>query len=277
MSEREMKDNLKEELQRIAERKKAAQAYLLEDTDSAALLKLAGEFAKMLGASEADTIEVYGEKPNLISVADVREKLVKDVYIRPYDSPVKVYIVPHAEDMNVQAQNALLKTLEEPPQYVVILLLTGNSEAFLPTILSRCVKLSSGASDRRDGSGQEEEAEAEALSLVDGLFRGVASLSTEKEIGTAAALAKKKQFASSILDRFELWYRDILLMKMGGNKAPLVLQSERSALSYLAGKMRYEGIGAAIRETENTRSRLTANVNTDISFEVLVMALRKAM
>ena len=46
-----------------------------------------------------------------------------------------------AEKMNQQAQNALLKTIEEPPAYAVILLLTINAESFLPTILSRCVTL----------------------------------------------------------------------------------------------------------------------------------------
>lgn len=88
-----------------------------------------------------DIIEVTHDKPNTIGVDDIREQVVADVQVRPYSSPYKVYIIPDAEKMNQQAQNALLKTIEEPPEYVVILLLTTNSAAFLPTILSRCVML----------------------------------------------------------------------------------------------------------------------------------------
>ncbi len=56
------------------------------------------------------------------------------ILVRPYSSYYKIYIVDEAEKMTVQAQNALLKTIEEPPSYAVILLLTTNPEAFLPTI-----------------------------------------------------------------------------------------------------------------------------------------------
>ena len=66
---------------------------------------------------------------------DIREQLVGDVQIKPYQSKYKIYIVPDAEKMNVQAQNALLKTIEEPPAYAVILFLTTNASSFLPTIL----------------------------------------------------------------------------------------------------------------------------------------------
>ena len=81
------------------------------------------------------------ENPNQISVDDVRQQINNDIVIRPYSSSHKVYIVDEAEKMNIAAQNALLKTIEEPPEYAVILLLTTNIDAFLPTILSRCITL----------------------------------------------------------------------------------------------------------------------------------------
>ncbi len=61
----------------------------------------------------------------------------KDAYIRPYAGERKVYIIPLADTMQAPAQNSLLKVLEEPPAYCVILLLAENANAFLPTILSR--------------------------------------------------------------------------------------------------------------------------------------------
>ena len=86
-------------------------------------------------------IYVRHEKAGSIGVDDVREQIVNDAGIRPYSSPYKIYIVDQAELLTPQAQNALLKTIEEPPEYAVIFLLTTNSDAFLPTILSRCTVL----------------------------------------------------------------------------------------------------------------------------------------
>lgn len=94
-----------------------------------------------LGNNQPDIIYLTHEKPNTISVADIREQINHDIEIKPYSSKYKVYIVDEAEKMNQQAQNALLKTIEEPPAYAVILLLTENAEILLPTIRSRCVML----------------------------------------------------------------------------------------------------------------------------------------
>lgn len=90
--------------------------------------------------NQPDIIRVTHEKPNTIGVEDIR-KITGDVAIKPYSSKRKIYIINEAEKMTVQAQNALLKTLEEPPAYVVILLLTTNVDALLQTIQSRCVLL----------------------------------------------------------------------------------------------------------------------------------------
>ena len=57
------------------------------------------------------------------------------------DSEYKIYIIPDANKMTEQAQNALLKTIEEPPVYAIIILLTENCDSLLPTIRSRCVTL----------------------------------------------------------------------------------------------------------------------------------------
>ena len=80
------------------------------------------------------------DKRTDLSVDDIR-RVISDVPIRPYGSPYKVYILPDADKMTPQAQNALLKTLEEPPAYAVLLLLAASLSAFLPTVLSRCVAL----------------------------------------------------------------------------------------------------------------------------------------
>ncbi len=89
--------------------------------------------------SNPDLIYIRHSKENIISVDDIRESLVQDIQIKPYNGLYKVYIIDEAEKLTVQAQNALLKTIEEPPEYSVIIFLTNNADIFLQTILSRCI------------------------------------------------------------------------------------------------------------------------------------------
>ena len=96
---------------------------------------------KAMSDSHPDIITITHEKPGSIGVDDIRLKLRDDVVIKPYESKHKIYIIPEGEKMTVAAQNALLKTLEEPPSYIVIIILTSNINAFLPTITSRCIVL----------------------------------------------------------------------------------------------------------------------------------------
>ena len=263
------------ELLEIAKKGKIAQAYLLEGADDRALREAAESFAAAIGASAADTIFPEREKPNLISVSDVRSALVATAGIRPYDSPYKVYVIEHAELMNPQAQNALLKTLEEPPEYVVILLLTNNAKIFLPTILSRCVKLSDTVEAPQD-TAESPEAE-EARKLADAFFRESAGLSTERVLFYTAEFVKKKLYYPQILDRFLVWYRDILMAKTAGNTEQSVLLREKTTIRTLAEKMENEAISRCIGEVHETRRRLEQNVNTEISLEMLVLSQQKAV
>ncbi len=91
--------------------------------------------------NQPDIIKVTHEKPNTVSIDDIREQVNNDIVIKPYSSRYKIYIIADADMMSVQAQNAILKTIEEPPEYAIIMLLTENAETLLPTIRSRCVML----------------------------------------------------------------------------------------------------------------------------------------
>ena len=93
------------------------------------------------GGNQPDIIRIMHEKPNTIGVGDIRTQVNDDIMIRPYSSKYKIYIIADADMMSVEAQNALLKTIEEPPEYAVIMLLTENAETLLPTIRSRCVMM----------------------------------------------------------------------------------------------------------------------------------------
>ena len=91
---------------------------------------------KAQSQNHPDIIYVKHEKPNTISIDEIREQLINDVMIKPYSSPYKIYIIDEAQKLTLQAQNALLKTIEEPPAYAVVMLLADNPDALLPTISS---------------------------------------------------------------------------------------------------------------------------------------------
>ena len=95
-----------------------------------------------------DLAIIEGEKQ--ISVETIRDLLVRTIHLRPNESEARVYIVDASNGMTLQAQNALLKSLEEPPANVFILLVASNREGLLETVLSRCAVVSLRAGESRD-------------------------------------------------------------------------------------------------------------------------------
>ncbi len=88
-----------------------------------------------------DVIYVKPTKKSGYGVSDVRNQMVGDINIKPYRSRYKIYVITEADTMTVQAQNSILKTIEEPPEYGLFFLLATNSQKFLQTIVSRTVKM----------------------------------------------------------------------------------------------------------------------------------------
>ena len=83
---------------------------------------------------------LINEEGSAIKIEQIRNMQVK-IAEKPINSDYKVYLINEAELMTVEAQNCLLKTLEEPPEYIVIILITSNENKVLNTIKSRCMKL----------------------------------------------------------------------------------------------------------------------------------------
>ncbi len=95
---------------------------------------------KVLGDVHPDFITIDDPEKKTVPV-DLIRKAREDIYIRPNEAEHKIYLFPRGQDMRVEAQNALLKVLEEPPAYGVFILLTDNPEKLLPTVRSRCTLL----------------------------------------------------------------------------------------------------------------------------------------
>ncbi len=159
-------EQMKEHMQYALLNDKVSHAYIISGEDGSGKKLIAGIFAralqcenkkeqgqymeacnecpsciKAISGNHPDIITVTHEKTASIGVDDIRTKLRDDVVIKPYESRYKIYIIPEGEKMTTAAQNALLKTLEEPPSYIVIIILTNNLNVFLPTIISRCIHL----------------------------------------------------------------------------------------------------------------------------------------
>lgn len=133
----------KEILSKSIETGNISHAYLFFGNSGIGKLKLACEFAKKI--LKTDNLESHPdfkliskkEDKKDILVEQVRKEVIDDVYIVPAAGDRKVYIIDEAQDLNIAAQNTLLKTLEEPPKYIIIILVASNISSFLTTILSR--------------------------------------------------------------------------------------------------------------------------------------------
>ncbi len=148
----------KELLKHIIDTDNIAHSYMFVGKDSIGKSLFAKEFAKAIlcldkekpcnkckSCIEFNTynnpdFNILEPEANSIKTDKIRE-LTKKVYEKPVISDRKVYIINDSNCMTKEAQNSLLKTLEEPPEYVTIILITSNENIFLPTIKSRCTKI----------------------------------------------------------------------------------------------------------------------------------------
>lgn len=258
-----------------------------------------------IGKNQPDIIYLTHEKPNTISVDDVRKQINGDIGIKPYSSRYKIYIVDEAEKMNVQAQNALLKTIEEPPAYAVILLLTTNADAFLPTIRSRCVTLDcKPAKDAKvreflmkqcqipdykadicvafaQGNvgramllaGSERFNELKDFTLQ--ILRRIGDIPDYDILQELKPLNDFKEEIKDFFDLLLLWYRDVLLYKASGQEEQLIFQDQSFEIMQQAQKSTYAGLQNILEAIETAKRRIQANVNFELTLELLLMTIKE--
>ena len=314
-----------EHLKNAIRMEKVSHAYILNGESSAGKMMLAEAFATALQCeahgdepcmncrschqaaehNQPDIIYVTHEKPNVISVDDIRHQLNNDIVIKPYSSKYKIYIVDEAEKMNLQAQNALLKTIEEPPAYGIILLLTTNADAFLPTILSRCITLNLksvnedliksylmkkyqipdyqadvcaafaqgnvGKAIQLASSGEFNELKSAALSLL----KKLDDMDLYELNGCIKQINDFKPKINEYFDLMTLWFRDVLYMKATNDVNNLIFKDEVYDIKKQAAKRSYSGIEAILQALEQAKVRLNANVNFDLVIELLLLTIKE--
>ena len=126
-------------LEKAVERNEPAHAYLLTGPRGIGKTSVARIFARGLGCAAIDTFEV--DAASHTSVEHIRE-MTASVHTQPVRSPYKMYILDEVHMLSKAAFNAFLKTLEEPPEYVVFVLVTTEPEKVPDTVVSRCIPLS---------------------------------------------------------------------------------------------------------------------------------------
>ncbi len=258
-----------------------------------------------LNNNQPDIIKIMHEKPNTIGVDDIRTQINNDIGIKPYSSPKKIYIINDGEKMTQQAQNALLKTLEEPPEYAIILILTTNVNDLLPTILSRCtvidrkpvadklvkkylidtfqipdykadvcVAFARGNIGKARILATNEEFDnikEEAITLL----KYIDEMEINEVVAAIKKIAEYKLNINDYLDIISIWYRDVLLFKATNDVNHLIFKQEIQYIRRVADKTSYEGLEAIIEALEKAKSRLNANVNFDLTLEMMLLTIKE--
>lgn len=324
-----------EHLQNAIKMDKVSHAYIINGPDKSGKMMLAEAFAQTLqceqletckaesgengiepcmechscrqamGKNQPDIIYVNHEKPNTISVDDIRTQVNNDIDIKPYSSRYKIYIIDDAEKMNVQAQNALLKTIEEPPAYAILILLTTNADTFLPTILSRCVTLNIkvvpdemirkflmknyqvpdyqadicvafaqgnvGKAIQLASSEDFNDLKASALQLI----KRLEDIDLYEMTEAVKQISEYKLEINDYFDLMMIWYRDVLLFKATKDINSLIFKDEVYDIKRHAEKSSYHGIEIILEALQKAKVRLNANVNFDLTIELLLLTIKE--
>ncbi len=256
------------------------------------------------GNNHPDIHWVTHEKTG-IRVDEVKEQINADIAIKPYSSKYKIYIIDEAEKMNVSAQNAILKTIEEPPSYAVLIFLTNSLESLLQTVRSRCVILNLRSVDREKiekflmekyrlpdyqaricavySQGNVGKAVKMAVSdrfrqmqeFLLRLFKKVDDMAAYEITAAVQEMQNYKSEIGDLLDLMLVWYRDVLLLKASCDVNQLVYQDEYKYLKKKATQSSYEGLNCIMEAIEKARVRLNANVNFEVAMEKLLLTIKE--
>lgn len=325
--------HITEHFENAIKKSKISHAYIINGEEGTGKLQLAINFAKALQCQENDFQkgEVTGRaccecksckqtdsknQPDIkyvthskknITVDDIREQINDDIDIKPYSSRYKIYIVPESELMNKYAQNALLKTIEEPPEYAVIILITTNADSFLSTILSRCVLLNTRPVSEESIYNQlkakydvSDYTAKVAISFANGNPGRAVKLATSDDflhlkqevVGTVISLrnggmdvvasnikkaAELKKQMNEYFATMRIWFRDILLYKASKNEEKIIFQDEYITIKEMAEIFSFEGLDMIFKSIDQAENRINSNVNFDMTLEVLFLVIKERM
>ena len=323
---------IKEHIKKAIQLDKISHAYIINGEDGMGKKLIANVLAKSLQCESSqiepcnkcvscimfnsnnhpDVIYIRPEKiknaksTKSIGVDVIRQKLNKDINIKPYSNKYKIYIIEQAENLTVQAQNSMLKTIEEPPIYGIIILLTNNYNALLQTILSRCVLLNLrpqsddvvssyinnylnvnqdevdffvsfcggniGKAKKLIESETFNEIRETCITMINGIYED----SIVNVLNKVKELENYKNNIEDFLDIMISWYRDILIIKALNNKDKLVHSDKYSLLIKQSSRIGYNEVGNIIELIQKTKQQLSSNVNFQLTLEALFLKIKES-
>ncbi|WAW15019.1 ATP-binding protein [Peptostreptococcus equinus] len=277
-------------------------AYVFTGPEGVGKAKLAREFSKeIMGVrldNTSDFIEINPKKDESTIKIEAIRSINNSINIKPYGK-YKIYLINDADKMTVQAQNALLKTLEEPSSYGIIILITKNKDLLLETILSRCIELKfSPLSDDSikhilTDNGYSEE----SISVASIFSRGNASLALE--IANSSSLVEIREEVenfieellkregyyeitrfsenikkysmqiNSVIEIFELYIRDAILIKSNADKNLIANKYRYEFLNKLASALSVYQMGQIIDILEDSKKKLASNCNFNTCMQTM--------
>jgi len=317
-------ESIIQHLQNAIASHKVSHAYILHGEEGMGKKLLASTFAKTLQCEEGGIIScnrckscmqvASGNHPDIlrvthekysIGVEDIRLQLNADIQVKPYSSPYKIYIIEDADKLTEQAQNALLKTIEEPPEYAITILLVSNISVILPTILSRCVLLNLKPVDKQTikeflmESHQVPDYMAEVAAAFSGgnvgkaikyasseefekmksdvlnILKFIDGMELYELISSLKLLTANKNNIDDYIDLMVLWYRDVLMFKATMDPDLLLYREELTFIMNQANIRSYQGIEKIISAMEKAKIRLKANVNFEIAIELMLLTIKE--
>lgn len=244
------------------------------------------------------------KKASEISIDTIREHLQRSSNLPPYEGKYKVYIIEDADLMSVEAANCLLKTLEEPPQHVVIILLTADENKLLPTVVSRCqrfelkpvalseiesrlankagiqpdrIKLLARLSNGCLGwalSGTDDDSFLKGRSTRLSEFITLINMGWDERLNYIQKLPSDRKAINEILDLWISWCRDVMLIKYNCEHAIINLDYVNDLKSW-ANMMTVPEIKEFIDCLNQAVINLSYNANLHLLLEVIMLDMPK--
>ena len=277
-------------------------AYMFEGPNGVGKNTMARELAAILLEMEnlfnsPDYIEIKPDG-NSIKIAQIR-KLQSDILVKPYKS-YKIYVIDEAQKMTVEAQNALLKTLEEPPKYAIIILITDNKESLLDTIKSRCeiIKFTPIPMQEVASYLTMNGIDSKRASLLANFSRGsmkkAIELSESEEfhlmreevqkyvetflngnlieiMDIQSSIEKYKDQITNVLDLLINYFRDIMMVKENVDNSMIINLDRLIFVKNMSNKTTYSQLSKIIDIIEETKNKLRSNCNFNISIQVMTL------
>lgn len=257
---------------------------------------------KFDGGNHPDLILLEPEK-GLIKKGEI-ESLIKSVITAPFESKRKIFIINDSHTMNPEGKNALLKTLEEPPSYINIILISSSINYLLPTILSRCqiikfypvenfkivnllmkefqktneessfiANFTKGAIGKAIEISKNDSffnRREEVVKIIDSIIKG----DRIKAFTSMEFFNDNKENIDEILDIFLYWFRDLLIYKEIG-ESDLLLNKDK--LEYLSQQsfVDLSKINDIIIKVQETKDNIRRKVNYQLSIETMLLNIQE--